>query len=269
MRYVKVKNQSELDAALKRGDYPKCVGDGEFVVTDSATVWAYDSATVRAYDSATVRAYDSATVWASGSATVWAYGSATVWAYGSATVWASGSATVRAYDSATVRAYDSATVRAYGSATVRAGSHVAVHRHSGRATIKGGVIIDRPDLSVAEDWIKYHDLKVTRSGKVTVYKAVDDSYKSERGWDYSPGSKPEAEKWSDRDACGDGLHCSPSPTQALRYFLTATRFVACTVDVSTLVPITEGDGSSDKCKVPRVLKCVEVDEDGVKVEVSA
>ena len=250
MRYVKVRNQQELDAALKQKDViPECIGDGYFEVGDSATVRAYGSATVWAYDSATVWAYDSATVRASDSATVWASDSATVRASGSATVWASGSA----------------TVRASGSATVRAGSYVAVHRHSDSATIKGGIIIDRPDLSVAEDWIKYHDLKVTKSGKVVVFKAVDDNFKSERGWDYSPGAKPEAESWRADDNCGNGLHCSPSPTQALRYFSTATKFVACTVDVSTLVPITDADGSSDKCKVPKILKCVEVDEDGSKV----
>ena len=98
-----------------------------------------------------------------------------------------------------------------------------------------------------------------------VYKAVDANLKSERGWDYSPGSKPEASEPNTLNECGGGLHCSPTPFHALRYFSSATRFIACTVEVESLVPITELDGSSDKCKVPRILKCVEVDIDGVKL----
>jgi hypothetical protein len=228
-------------------------------------VRAYGSATVTAYGSATVTAYGSATVTAYDSATVRASGSATVTAYGSATVRASGSATVTAYDSATVRAYDSATVRASGSATVTASPKVAIHLHSGYAKVTGGVLIDHTaDLSNAADWCEYHGVKVTKAGVATLYKAVDDKWTTPRGFDYSPGSKPKAPDWSADNSCGGGLHFSPSPTQALAYHETATRFVAVGVKVADLRPIL--DGGTAKAKAPRVVRaCVEVDIDGREV----
>ena len=259
----------------------------------SATVTAYGSATVRAYDSATVTAYGSATVRASGSATVTAYGSATVRAYGSATVTASGSATVTAYDSATVTAsgsatvtaYDSATVTAYhsatvrasgsatvtaynsatvtasGSATVRASSHVAVHVHSGYATISGGVLIDHPIANLTDPamWCAYHGVTVT-DGIATLHKAVNDNWTTDRGTDYSPGATPEAPDWRDNHDCGNGLHFSPWPWQAQQYHSGATKFVAVGVALADLRPIL---GGTPKCKAPAVIvACREVTIDG-------
>lgn len=65
------------------------------------------------------------------------------------------------------------------------------------------------------------------------------------------------------DKCGNGLHFSPSPTQALAYDLDATRFLAVGVDIATLRPL---DGGTAKCKAPAVVRaCVEVDIDGNEV----
>ena len=192
------------------------------------------------------------------------YGSATVTAYGSATVTAYDSAPVTAYGSATVRAYDSATVRAYGSATVTASIKVAIHLHSGYAKIKGGVLIDHTaDLSDPLNWCEYHGVKV-KAGIATLYKAVDDKWTTDRGFDYSPGAKPIAPDWSDDNACGGGLHFSPSPTQALAYHDEATKFVAVGVKVADLRPIP---GGTAKAKAPRVVRaCREVDIDGNEVK---
>ncbi len=55
MSKIEVRNQSELDAALKKAkptDWIVCVGDGRFEIYGSAKVRAYDSAQVRASDSA-------------------------------------------------------------------------------------------------------------------------------------------------------------------------------------------------------------------------
>ena len=197
---------------------------------EGSTVIAYDSATVRAYGSATVRAYDSATV--------------------------------RAYGSATVTAYGSATVRASGSATVTATPKVAVHLHSANVTATGGVIIDvSKPLTSPADWCDYHGVKVSKAGVATVYKAVDDTYQSGYGFDYTPGTKPVAPDWRDNNECGEGLHFSPSPTQALAYHNADTvRFLAVGVKVDDLRPIP---GGTAKCKAPRVVRaCVEVDIDG-------
>jgi hypothetical protein len=252
-------------ATVTASDSATVRASGSATVTayDSATVRASGSATVTASDSATVTASDSATVTASGSATVRAYGSATVRAYGSATVTASDSATVRASGSATVTAYDSATVTASDSATVRASAKTAVHLHSGYAKVSGGVLIDHTaDLSNPADWCEYHGVKVSKAGVASVYKAVSDTFTTDRGFDYSPGKKPSAPDWRDDTECGGGLHFSPSPVQALAYF-DGTRFVEVGVKVAELRPIP---GGTAKCKAPRVVRaCREVDIDGKPV----
>ena len=248
-----VYTQAEFDQAVADGATTIDVRSeaGVWITAcDSATVTAYDSATVRAYVSATVTAYDSATVTAYDSATVRACGSATVTAYGSATVTAYDSATVTAYGSATVTAYGSATVRAYGSATVRATSRVAVHLHTGRATIAGGVLIDHTgEPSAPAAWCAWHDVTVT-DGIATLYKAVDDAWTTCRGTDYTPGTLPVCGDWRDDSECGGGLHFSPTPAEALAYHPEATRFVAVGVAVDTLRPILD---STPKAKAPAVV----------------
>jgi hypothetical protein len=232
---------------------------------DSSTVTAYDSSTVTAYGSSTVRAYDSSTVRACGSSTVRAYDSSTVTAYGSSTVRACGSSTVRAYGSSTVRAYDSSTVTAYGSSTVRATPLVAVHLHSATVKVAGGVILDHSNVRDfdAKQWCEYHGVKVSR-GIATLYKAVNDKWTTDRGTDYSPGSKPACDDFRDTDACGNGLHFGPTPIHALAYFPEATKFLAVGVRLNELRPIT---GDTAKAKAPRVVRaCVEVDIDGNVIE---
>ena len=239
---ITVTTQQALDDAIAAG-YEDIVIDSPRGVW--VTVRASGSATVRAADSVTVRAYDSATVHASGSATVHAYDSATVHAAGSATV----------------HAYGSATVRAYGSATVRATPTVAVHLHSGRCTIAGGVLIDHTiiDLTDPQTWCDYHGVP-TVDGIATVHKAVDDGWTTGRGTDYRPGATPSAPDWRDDHECGGGLHFSPHPWQAREHMLDASRFVAVGVAVADLRPIL---GATPKCKAPRVVSpCVEVTIDG-------
>jgi hypothetical protein len=234
---------------------------------DSSTVRAYDSSTVRAYGSSTVRAYDSSTVTACDSSTVTAYGSSTVRAYGSSTVTACGSSTVRAYDSSTVTAYGSSTVRAYGSSTVTAygsstvtaSSHTAVHLHSGRANITGGVLIDHTavDQSAPATWASYHGAQLANEDTVTVYKAVRTDLRSGHGALYTIGAEVTCDDWRDTNECGNGLHFSPSPAQALSYDFQATRFLECTVNLSDLRPLT--DSGTAKAKTRRAFVVREVD----------
>ena len=286
-----VTTQAELDAALadssvdwieirsERGVWIEVSSTGSATVRayGSATVSAYDSATVSAFDSASVSAYDSATVRASGSATVRAYGSATVRAFDSATVRAFGSASVSAFDSASVRAsgsasvsaFDSASVSAFGSASVSAGSHVAVHLHSGRARVAGGVLIDHAavDQSDPQTWCTYHDVRVD-GDTAYLFKAVNDQWTTSRGVDYSPGSTPSADDWRDDAECGHGLHFGPTPHHSLAYHSAATRFVRVGVDLATLRPILGGDTA--KAKAPRVtVAAVAVDIDGREVDTTA
>ena len=232
---------------------------------DSSTVRAYDSSTVTACDSSTVTAYGSSTVRACDSSTVTAYGSSTVRAYDSSTVTAYDSSTVTAYGSSTVRAYGSSTVTAYGSSTVRATPLVAVHLHSATVNVAGGVILDHSNVAGfdAREWCEYHGVEV-KCGIATVFKAVNGKWTTDRGTDYSPGSKPQCDDFRDTDNCGGGLHFGPTPFHAMAYHPEATRFVSCGIRLSEMRPIS---GGTAKCKAPRVVRaCVEVDIDGKAVQ---
>ncbi|MGZ4519084.1 MAG: DUF7666 domain-containing protein [Mycobacteriaceae bacterium] len=201
--------------------------------------------------------------YASGSASVTAYGSASVTAYDSASVTASGSASVTAYDSASVTAYDSASVRAYGSASVTASSFVAVHRQSTHATIQGGVLITPPDTETcdAPTWLDYYGVKVTKAGYAVLFKAVNDSWQTNKGprWTYSPGATVTPERWDAGRFCGDGLHLCARPELSARYYDGATKFVAVRVKAADIVPL----GDKVKTKECRVL--YEVDIHGERI----
>ena len=173
---------------------------------------------------------------------------------------------VTACGSSTVTAYDSSTVRACGSSTVRARSRVAVHLHSGRVTLDGGVLIDHTqEPTSAEGWCAWHDVEVI-DGIATLYKAVDHAWTTDRGFDYSPGATPEAPDWRADGRCGRGLHFSPFPVQSMAYFPTATRFVAVGVRLDELSPIID-PGATPKCKARRVTTpCREVTLDAELVE---
>ena len=224
---VEVTTQAEFDKAVADGNIPVC-RNGFFSARGSATVRACDSATVQAWGSATVRAW--------------------------------GSATVRACDSATVRAWGSATVQAWGSATVRAGRFVAVTRHGETAKVNGGVLIQVPPCDEPAEWCDFYDLPVKR-GKVVLFKAVDDELRSGRGLAYPIGESVEAQDFTDRAECGGGLHLSPRPFMARRYFSAAPRFLACEVALSDLVVIADSK-VSDKVKARRLRVLHEVDVDG-------
>ena len=259
-----VTTQAELDSALADPAVDRVIIDSPRGVWLCVTSNGVSSATVEASGSATVEAWGSATVEAWGSATVRASDSATVGAWGSATVEASDSATVGAWDSATVEAWGSATVRAWDSATVRATPWVAVHLHGARATVTGGHIIDVSalDLTDAPTWCAYHGVPVV-DGVATLYKAIGDTWTTDRGTDYSPGSAPEAADWRDDHQCGGGLHFSPTPTQARDYHPSATRYVAVGVRLDELSPIL---GGTPKAKARRVvIACREVTIDGKAV----
>ena len=226
-----VKTQAELDQAIADGVSVVEIRSDKGVwikvwACGGSTVWAYDGSTVTAYDGSTVRAYDGSTVTARDGSTV------------------------TAYDGSTVTARGGSTVTAYDGSTVTAGSRVAVHLHSGMASIAGGVIIDHTkEPASAAEWCAWHDVPVT-DGIATLYKAVNDSWTTDRGVDYSPGATPEAPDWEPDGECGGGLHFSPTPVQASAYFMSATRFVEVGVRVDELSPIL---GGTAKAKAKRVV----------------
>jgi hypothetical protein len=176
---------------------------------------------------------------------------------GSSHVEAWGSSHVEARESSHVEARESSHVVAWGSSHVVATPYVAVTKQIGHyGAINGGVIIEIPQVTTAEEWLAFQGLTAKR-GLVTLYKAVDDEWKSGYGFTYAPGSKPACDDWNARSECGGGLHFTAHPLISKGYMQTATRFVACPVRVSELVVI-----DNEKVKAPRVAgKIVEVGSD--------
>jgi hypothetical protein len=132
--------------------------------------------------------------------------------------------------------------------------------------LTGGVVLDHTKVidHTAKEWCEYHGVKVER-GIATLYKAVNEKWTTSRRVDYSPGSLPTCDDWSDTNECGGGLHFGPTPFHALAYHPEATKFVAVGVRVSELRPITK-EGGTAKAKAKRVVRaCVEVDIDGKEV----
>jgi len=163
-------------------------------------------------------------------------------------------------DSSTVTASDSSTVRASDSSTVRASKRSAVHKHSKRAKITGGVIIDHTDvdLSTAAAWLDDHGVDIA-DGHVTIYKAVNADLRSDHGFDYPIGAEVVAPDWRPDGDCGGGLHFGPTPTHAEAYCKAfPVRYLACRVAVADLIPIVNGFGTAN-CKARAATVLYEVD----------
>ena len=175
-----------------------------------------------------------------------------------------GSASVRAFDSASVSASGSASVSAFDSASVSAGKYVAVHLHSARVKVQGGVLIDLAalDLSDVVAWAEYHGAEII-DAKIIVYKAVNADLNSGRGFAYPIGERVEALDWKAGDFCGNGLHFSPTPIQAQDYYLEATRFLKVAVRLDELTLISPNDTvTTPKLKAKGAQVLCEVDVHG-------
>ena len=102
-------------------------------------------------------------------------------------------------------------------------------------------------LSDPAAWVAYHGIatKVAGQGHTPTTYAI--------------GSTVEATDWDPDPECGPGLHFSPTPSHASLYYqgIGEPRFLACEVDVASLVPL------GNKCKAPscRVLREVDIHAD--------
>jgi len=141
-----------------------------------------------------------------------------------------------------------------------------VHKLNRAVTVSGKChVIEPPNLTGADaaTWLSYHGVEPDENGIVTLYKAVNDAYTTDYGFDYSPGATPEAPDWRPDNNCGKGLHFGPTPVHALAYHTDATKFMACPVRVDEISVIDQ-----QKVKVRRVVEpgCREVDIDGEPVK---
>ena len=186
-------------------------------------------------------------------------------AFDSSTVSAFGSSTVRAFGSSAVSASDSSTVSASDSSTVRAGKYVAVHLHSKRVTLDGGVVIDVTDIDkhTAASWCDWQGVEVN-DGYVIVYKAVNAELLSGHGMKYPIGKSLVDKLWAATDACGAGLHFGATPTQAEAYYSGSglPRYLACRVALVDMVGISGDSTDTAKCKARACDVLYEVDAFG-------
>ena len=241
---TKVRTQEELDAAIR-------AGAAAVYIESDAGVW------LALLDSG------SSHVVARESSHVVAWGSSHVEARESSHVEAWGSSHVEARESSHVVARESSHVVARESSHVEAAPYVAVHLHSQRVTLSGGVVIDCTaiDLHDPQPWCDYHGVKVT-DGIATLYKALDADLKAGHTYTvtkYTPGRKVSCKDWRDDNECGGGLHLGPTTSNATAYMADAARWVAVEVPIADLRPIL---GSTAKCKVKACKVVAEVNRWG-------
>ena len=235
-------------------------GSSRVVASGSSRVEASGSSRVEASGSSRVEARGSSRVVAWDSSHVVAWDSSRVEAWDSSRVVARGSSHVVAWDSSRVEAWDSSHVEAWDSSHVEAGKYVAVHLHSQRVTLTGGVVIDMTalDRSDPQTWADLYGGKVKR-GRLTVYKGVDADLRSAHGTTYPIGKTVTAPDWNPVADCGQGLHFSPSPI-ATESYCDPQRYLECTVALADMVPL----GDKVKARSCRVVR--EVDRFGDPIE---
>jgi hypothetical protein len=136
---------------------------------------------------------------------------------------------------------------------------------SGKASCRGGKQI-RIDIKTAKQWCEYHGIPV-KNNIAILYKGLDDNFLAQRSFPYLPSSTPIAPDWDNGKAeCGGGLHFSPTPSMTLRYNDTATRFMACPVNLKDMRSPQETDEYPDKIKARGCRKPIyEVDIDGKRI----
>ena len=243
---ITVRTQQELDAAITAAESTIYIESADGVWLElrspgSSHVVARGSSHVVARDSSHVVAWDSSHVVARDSSHVVAWDSSHVEAWGSSHV--------EARDSSHVVAWGSSHVEARDSSHVEAGAYTAVHLHSARAEVEGGVLIDLTTVDLGDPavWCDFHGVTV-EDGQATVYKAVRDELRSAHGFAYPIGETVTCGDWQDSDECGHGLHFSPTPSAAKDYDSRATRYLECQVALATLRPLLQGGAA--KCKAP-------------------
>jgi len=137
-----------------------------------------------------------------------------------------------------------------------------VHLFSASVKVEGGVVVDVTEIdnTTVQGWADYHGVKV-EAGELIVYKAVNDELESSRGFAYPIGEMVTDPVWAPGDFCGNGLHFSPAPHQALDYYPSATRFLEVAIPADACSVIAGNDLYSTpkiKAKSGRVLREVDV-----------
>ena len=247
---VRCFSQADLDAALARNFEIWLCGAGRFVLQGAAVANATDSAFVEARESSHVVAWESSHVeaWESSHVEAWE------------------SSHVVARESSHVEAWGSASLRVFDRVSGKAGRQVVIQKHSKLTKIDGGIQIDVELPTTAADWCAWHGVKVV-DGVATVYKCVNDDFRSARGGDYTPGTIPAATDWDGgAEECGGGYHFSPSAAST-RQFASGPKFLACPVALTDMRAPKLDDDYANKIKAAKCCgPVVEVDIYGKPVK---
>ncbi|WP_208092800.1 DUF7666 domain-containing protein [Blastococcus xanthinilyticus] len=143
---------------------------------------------------------------------------------------------------------------------MRASSRVAVHLHSGKAQIAGGVVIDHTDVDRSDvgTWLDYNGITVS-DGIATFYKAVDQQLRAGHGYiltTYPIGETVTAPDWDPVQRCGYGLHATGDPGLSESYYLgddPRCRYLELAVPVEGLV-VLDDKVKFQSCTVVREVK---------------
>ena len=195
-----------------------------------------------------------------------ASGSAHVEARGSAHIEARGSAHIVARESAHVVARESVYIVARGSAHVEAWGSSTCAKHSSLVNAHGNVIDFTIYPKTVDGWLNKYECPIRR-GKVILYKATDENYRTRNGFQYTIGEMAIAPDWEDIDIeCGKGLHLCHHPV-CCKEFITARHYLACEVKVIDLRIYSSKPEFPDKLRAKSCRVLYEVDRWGNKIEV--
>jgi hypothetical protein len=123
---------------------------------------------------------------------------------------------------------------------------------SGSGHIIDMTAVDKRD---PQTWADLYGAKVSRGGRMTVYKGVNADLLSGYKFAYPIGKTVACTDWNTTPECGNGLHFSPSPTSTESY-CDPVRYLECTVKLAEVVPL------GDKVKAPSCRVVREVDRWG-------
>ena len=262
-----IRTQSEFDAAIETGEREfAVVGDCTLVVTTADELLLFVSGSSRPRVEARESSQPRVVARESSQPSVVARESSQP----RVVAWGSSQPRVEAWESSqpSVVANGCVQLAVSGQTIVTAGPHVAVLLDGGSPQVTGGqqTVTQRSSI---EQWCVYYGVCLI-DGIVTLYKAVDDDYRSPHGALYTPGTMPVAPDWDGgREECGGGFHGCAHSQIARTYNMKATRYVACQVSITDLV-LHPNATMPSKVKFRAVCQPIyEVDEDGERVDSAA
>ena len=164
-------------------------------------------------------------------------------------------------------------VEARGQSHVEAGEqshvvaispYVSILAESKDTLLTGGYILGNKVLT-AKEWLSACNVTI-KSGKVILYKRIDEDWTSQKGVSYTIGGITTAPDWdvTSKDECGKGLHFCPTPAQT-NIFRENGIYIACEVFVKDIASLPAFAECPDKIRARACKVLYQVDENGNKL----